>query len=127
MYYADSFGIFVDDKLKAEKVILRAYSQQAKFVETPPLHHSQQVIGSGEGYTDYSYSIRITHNFVRELMSKCGDIEILEPKHLIKDMQSQALAILKRYKQDKIESIHNYSVLKIKSFNEIKPYMNYCD
>lgn len=99
-YYAYSFGIWVNERLKAEKVIIRAYAQQSKFLETLPLHQSQQVIGSGDGYTDFSYHISISHDFVRELMSKCGDIEVLSPEHLKKEVQSQALSILKRYKKE---------------------------
>lgn len=97
-YYADSFGIWVNDKLKAEKVVIRAYGQQAMFLETLPLHISQQEIKKGEGYTDYSYHICISHDLVRELMSKCGDIEVLYPEHLRKEMKVQVLNVLNRYK-----------------------------
>lgn len=97
-YYADSFGIWVNDKVKAERIVIRAYGQQAKYLETLPLHQSQSIINQNESYTDFSFHLCISYDFVRELMSKCGDIEVLEPQHLRDEIKKQALSVLNRYK-----------------------------
>ena len=40
-YFEDSFGIIVDDNIKAEEVSLKINNDKAKYIRALPLHHSQ--------------------------------------------------------------------------------------
>ena len=56
----------------------RAYGKTANYLRTLPLHHSQRVKDTTEAYTDFSYDIRPTPDFIGELLKY--DRFILHPE-----------------------------------------------
>lgn len=100
-YYQDHIGIWVNEKDVPEKVVIRAFGQQADYLRTLPLHHSQKKIGSGDGYTDYQYKLCNTRELVRELLAKGSMIEVLEPQSLRNDVIKEAKFLLGRYKRER--------------------------
>lgn len=96
-YYRYSIGIWVDEKIVPEKVVIRAFGQQADYLRTLPLHQSQKKIGSGDGYTDYQYKLCNTNELIRELLSKGNTIEVLEPQSLRDDVIKAAEDLLEIY------------------------------
>lgn len=96
-YYNDTVGIWVNDKVKAETVVVRAYGVQAKYMKTLPLHHSQQEIKVTDEYTDFRYHLCVTCDLVSELFRKGNTIEVLKPDSLRKQIFDAALAVVKRY------------------------------
>ena len=67
------------------------------------LHHSQREIASTEHYTDFSFDIRPTSDFLGELlrhsngMRHSNGIEVLEPLELREKMRQMIAETLKRY------------------------------
>ena len=49
------------------------------YLSTLPLHHSQRELDSGDHYSDFSFDIRPTDDFLGKLFSYRDGIEILEP------------------------------------------------
>ena len=67
------------------------------YLRTLPLHHSQRELVTTESYTDFSFDIRPTADFLDELLKHGDGIEILEPLDLREKMRQMLLAALKRY------------------------------
>ena len=54
------------------------------YSRTLPLHHSQRELQSTPDYTDFSYDIRPTSDFLGELMRHSVGIEVLEPGNCVR-------------------------------------------
>ena len=91
----DSFGI-VFSQGKTHEVVIRTTSRQAKYLRALPLHHSQRE----EIHDDYSlfhYRLRLTPDFVQELLSHGADIKVIEPPELRAMVTTSLRAALEQY------------------------------
>lgn len=98
VYYKDSIGIWVNEEIKPEKVIIRAYGTQGKYLRTLPLHHSQKEIYTSNKYCDFEYKLCITHNLISELLSKGNTVQVMEPECLRIEMKKSLCNMLNFYK-----------------------------
>lgn len=64
-YFTDSYGIVVTHS-DPRRIVLRVEARQAKYFRALPLHHSQQET-VGDGYSLFTYRMRLTDDFVAEL------------------------------------------------------------
>ena len=81
----------------AQAVVVRAHNWMPNYLRTLPLHHSQREIASTEHYTDFSFDIRPTSDFLGELLRHSNGIEVLEPLELREKMRQMIAETLKRY------------------------------
>ena len=95
-YFSEYFGVLTDDTPMAH-VIVRAHKWMPNYLRTLPLHHSQRELTSTEDYTDFSYDIRPTSDFLGELLRHSEGIEVLEPLDLREKMRQMIADMLKRY------------------------------
>ena len=95
-YFDEYFGILTDNTPMAH-VIIRAHKWMPNYLRTLPLHHSQRELTSTPGYTDFSFDIRPTSDFLGELLRHSSGIEVLEPLALREKMRQMTLETLKRY------------------------------
>ena len=95
-YFTEYFGVLTDETPMAH-VVVRAYGRTPNYLRTLPLHHSQQELESTQDYTDFSFDIRPTADFLGELFSNCPNIEVLEPDDLRRKMKQTLEENLKRY------------------------------
>lgn len=79
-YFNDSFGIMVD-RSEVRDVALRADKRQAKYFRALPLHHSQQEMVHDD-FSIFRYRIRLTQDFVQELLSYGPRVTVVEPPEL---------------------------------------------
>ena len=95
-YFSEYFGVLTTDTPMAH-VVLRAHKWMPNYLRTLPLHHSQRELASTEAYTDFSYDIRPTSDFLGELLRHGDGIEVLEPQELREKMRGLIEDNLKRY------------------------------
>ena len=95
--FADSFGIFIGDVERPQRIVIRAFAYERYYIRDLPLHHSQEVLKEGDNYTDYQYFIRPSKDFIAELLSKGDRIEILSPDSFRKKICEEHLKAVKRY------------------------------
>ncbi len=96
-YFADSFGIIFSQG-EAKRVRLRTDPRQAKYFRALPLHSSQQEMVH-DTYSVFSYQLKLTPDFVQELLSYGPKITVLDPPEL-KAMITESLnQTLKNYQQ----------------------------
>ena len=95
-YFAEYYGITADDTPMAH-VVIRAFGNVPNYLRTLPLHVSQKEIGHTDEYSDFSYDIRPSVDFVLELMSYTDGLEVLEPIELRQKIRSNLQSSLERY------------------------------
>ena len=85
-YFADSFGVVVDEKCAVERVKIRVQGIQRQYIRTLPLHASQKEVETTEDVSVFEFHLRPTLDFQQELLTHAvnaeGDIEVLEPQWL---------------------------------------------
>lgn len=94
-YFNDSFGIVVSQN-EPKRIVLRVDHRQAKYFRALPLHHSQTEMINDE-YSIFHYRLRITDDFVAELLSYGPSITVLEPPELRAIMKTRLTEALKGY------------------------------
>lgn len=99
-YFADYYGITTDDTPMAH-VVIRAYRSVPNYLRTLPLHASQKEIKQTDEYTEFSYDIRPSVDFVLELMSYSDGLEVLEPIELREKICNSFQASIERYSNQK--------------------------
>ena len=95
-YFSEYYGVLTNDTPMAH-VILRAHKWMPNYLRTLPLHHSQRELSSTADYTDFSYDIRPTSDFLGELLRHSSGIEVLQPLDLREKMRQMIAETLKRY------------------------------
>ena len=95
-YFAEYYGITTDNTPMTH-VVIRAYGNVSYYLLTRPLHASQKEVDHTADYTDFSYDIRPSVDFVLELMSYTDGLEVLEPVELRQKIYHSFQASLERY------------------------------
>ena len=95
-YFDDSFGAWVDnERTQAEEVVLAFRKlptdtvfipNPAKYLEAMPLHSSQEILKDEEEAIVLRLRIKITPDFIKELLSYGKQVEVLTPVHLQKEL-----------------------------------------
>lgn len=90
-YFADSFGVTVDEACAVERVKIRVDGIQRQYIRTLPLHASQKEVETTEDSSVFEFHLRPTLDFQQELLTHAvnaeEDIEVLEPQWLREHMK----------------------------------------
>lgn len=93
--FKECYGIWNDIKDPVEDVILHYDSLDGAFVKTLPLHSSQEILKEDpEAGVTVKVRLRITNDFVMELLSRSRSLKVLAPDHLrerIRNVYADAL------------------------------------
>lgn len=86
-YYKDVIGVTVGEQARLLEVKLWVSQQNAPYILTKPLHHSQQLIA--QSTTGAVISIRVQHNYEleRELLGFGPGLKVLSPRNLQRRIQ----------------------------------------
>ena len=86
-YYQNAFGIVpYTDKIKPQNIRVRVTPTMAGYLKGVKLHSSQEIVEETEQYTDFSYYLAPTIDFLEEILRHRGDIQVLEPINLVDDL-----------------------------------------
>lgn len=96
-YFRDSFGI-VFSYGETKKVSIRTDPRQAKYFRALPLHHSQSEMIHDQ-YSIFNYNLRLTPDFVQELLSYGPKVTVLAPPELRAMMISNLNEAIENYRQ----------------------------
>lgn len=106
-FFDDSFGVWVDnDRTKAEKVILSFKKQEgdsfftpnpAEYLRAMPLHRSQVFIKDTPEEIILSLRVKITPDFVKEILSYGAYVRVIEPQHLADRIKTEIKNALQLY------------------------------
>lgn len=96
-YFAEYFGVLTDSSVPMTHVVIRAHNWTPGYLRTLPLHQSQRELTSTADYTDFSFDLRPTSDFLGQLLSQGSGIEVLEPLELRQKMRDLIAENLSRY------------------------------
>lgn len=94
-YFHDAFGIVVTEA-EPRDIVIRTDPRQAKYFRALPLHHSQQEMVHDE-FSDFNLRLRITDDFIAELLSYGPKIQVISPPELKARMRSEYQQALSLY------------------------------
>lgn len=94
-YFHNSFGIVFDEG-EVRDVEIRVDPKQAKYFRALPLHHSQSE-RLCDGYSLFSYRLKLTSDFVAELLSYGPRVVVESPEELRSMMITSLKETLKKY------------------------------
>ncbi len=97
-YFRDSFGI-VFSQGEVKHVMIRTSAKQAKYFRALPLHHSQHEM-IHDSYSVFYYKLRITPDFVQELLSYGPQVIVMEPPELKAMMVSSLKETIAGYENE---------------------------
>ena len=80
--FKNCFGIHSDEDKDVEEVILSFTSMSGKYNEALPLHDSQETLIDNEKEFRIKLKVKITYDFIMELLSQSEDLKVIAPKHL---------------------------------------------
>ncbi len=99
-YFASSFGIVTDDRIKPERIVIRANADHAPYLKSLPLHHSQRLINDNGNYADFELFLSPTYDFVMRLLHVGAMIEVISPESLRKTMKCWISDMYNLYRND---------------------------
>ena len=99
-YFSNYFGIVTDDRVKPERIVLRANKDHTPYLKSLPLHHSQELIEDNGEYADFSLYLAPTYDFIMKLLHVGGMVEVISPASLRKTMKGWISDMYDLYKKD---------------------------
>lgn len=97
-YFAEFFGIVLDESVPLQTIILRADKYHQNYMRTLPLHPTQREIFACDDYADFELKLRPTYDFYMKLMSFGNMIKVLEPKTLQEEICKWLENTIERYR-----------------------------
>lgn len=97
-YYANTVGIYVNNKLKPQKVVIRAFGIQVDYLRSLPLHSSQKEIKTVNGeYSDFQYRLCLTPELTSKILSMGEKVKVVCPEELKEEIKQRLLANINLY------------------------------
>lgn len=80
--FKDCYGLWNDESIPVEDIELRYDALDGCFIKSAPIHHSQRILADTENEFRIALRLRITNDFVMELLSRSRSLEVIKPQHL---------------------------------------------
>lgn len=103
-YYANTIGVYVNEDLIPQKVLLRAFGIQVEYLRSLPLHSSQKEIKTLNGeYSDFQYRLCLTPELTTKILSMGEKVKVICPEELKEEIKQRLLANINLYSNDRID------------------------
>ena len=92
--FDNSFGIWADENMPIEDIVIRYDKLDSRFVKSMPLHSSQYIIEEDENSLTIGLRLRITNDFIMALLARSRSMEVISPLSLrqrVEDIYREAL------------------------------------
>ncbi len=96
-YFKDCLGVTIYEGTQPEEVYIKSLPEQAKYIETKPIHRSQQILEETESYTIFRYRLYLNYELESHLLSYGEKIEVLAPAELRNIIQGRAKEMAAQY------------------------------
>ncbi len=94
--FNDCYGIWNQADIPVEDIELKYDALDGSFLKSMPLHHSQQILVDTPDEFRITLRLRITNDFVMELLSRSRSLEVIRPQHLRERVRQVYEEALKR-------------------------------
>lgn len=96
-YFKFAFGIYVEENVDPEDVIIEVIENESMYLETLPWHQSQQKVGEEDGKAIYQFRLNTTNDFVSQIIGRQDRVKVIGPQSLIDKIKASLIAILALY------------------------------
>ena len=100
VYFEGCFGIIREESCPLETVKLKVSPNQANYLRSLPLHHTQKELVQTADYSIFSVEVRPTFDFRQELLWNGDALEVLEPLWLREEIAAIIKQMGNHYKND---------------------------
>ncbi|MBP5560321.1 MAG: WYL domain-containing protein [Muribaculaceae bacterium] len=97
-FFHDSYGIIVNTGGHVEDITLKVSAQQAPYLRSLPLHHSQREVKTDDKHSIFTLHLCPEFDFTQEILRNGDDVEVLEPKWLREEIKGIVKRMAKNYK-----------------------------
>jgi len=94
--FKNSFGIYSSLDHPVEDIVLAFDAIDGNYLKSVPLHSSQTIIADNETEFVISLQLRITHDFVMEILSRSNSLKVIKPNSLKERVRAVYLNALQR-------------------------------
>ncbi|MEA5404284.1 WYL domain-containing protein [Arcicella sp. DC2W] len=98
LYYYHVIGATVSHNMRASKVRIKVSNLHAPYIETKPLHHSQQVVERSNTGIIIEIKVQLNFELEKELLGFGEGLEVLEPPALRKIIQKRLALANEQYR-----------------------------
>lgn len=98
-FFSDYFGIIIGHNDQPSIMEIKASAEQAKYLESLPLHPSQTPIEVTSEYTVFRYRLVPTFDLKQEILSRGATLEVLSPEWFRAEIINELHKTLGRYGQ----------------------------
>ncbi|MCJ8291226.1 MAG: WYL domain-containing protein [Flavobacteriales bacterium] len=92
-YFKYAVGITSGNEDPSE-VRFSAKPVAAKYISSQPFHSSQELLKETSDQSEFSLTVNISEELIRSLLSYGGEVKIIEPPALVKEIKRRAQSIL---------------------------------
>lgn len=92
-YFKYAVGITSGNEDPSE-VRFSAKPVAAKYISSQPFHSSQELLNETSDQSEFSLTVNISEELIRSLLSYGGEVKIIEPSALVKEIKRRAQSIL---------------------------------
>ena len=96
-FFSDYFGIIIGHNVNPSIVEIKATSEQAKYLESLPLHHSQEAIEVTPEHTVFRYRLVPTFDLKQEILSRGATLTVLSPEWFRDEVRSEIIKMIENY------------------------------
>ena len=96
-WFKTIYGVRKYEDMKTQKVLIKAYGNQARYFRSLPLHASQEEVETQREYSVFSYELTPDYDFVQDVLGFGDTVEVLEPKLLRIEIARKIQTLNKMY------------------------------
>ena len=90
------FGAYSSNSLSVEEVVLSFSPKSGRYNDAFPLHESQETLVDDGKEFRIRLRVKLTRDFIQELLSQSEDLVVISPKHLRKELRDIYRKAMKR-------------------------------
>lgn len=95
--FNDIIGLYITDK-EPDRIVLKVDGEHLKYLESLPLHHSQEITWTSDQEYGYaSYHLIPNYEFTTQLLKMSMELEVIEPEHYRKFFKNEVKKIYNKY------------------------------
>lgn len=96
-YFRDCYGVYGNEQVPPQRIVLRAFDKEVQSLRDLPLHHSQREIATHADHSDFSYFLCPSNDFIGQILRQGIYLKVLEPQTLQDKIRSLLKEMQKKY------------------------------
>ena len=96
-YFSEFFGVMVDDRIPAQRIVLRAFGNERYAMRNLPVHPSQRMLVEGEDYVDFEVFLHPTRDFFAQILSRGRWLKVISPDDIVQEINQLLQEALDNY------------------------------